>query len=239
MQKFNESQFHITSLYKLLQIIDQRHSPTTEDSKQWIFRGQDNYIHELLPAIGRNYIRSSGNQLIDLLHREQQIFKQFKIQTYHEMGARNDFMALSVAQHHGLKTRLLDWSFSPLVALFFAVENMNQHEHHGSFFAFKMNEPLVNVLNLDCKDVFNPLLHYNYLFVPYLSPRIKAQNGLFQLFKHPNMPLESGVNLEKFVIPAKCKSNIKAELFQMGITHSSLFPDMDGVTKSLNYQFFD
>jgi len=76
---------------------------------------------------------------------------------------------------------------------------------------------------------------YQYLSIPSFTPRISAQNGIFQLFKEPTKPLEKADGLEKFRIPAECKKDLKIDLFNIGISYYSLFPDINGIAKNINY----
>jgi hypothetical protein len=68
-----------------------------------------------------------------------------------------------------------------------------------------------------------------------MTPRINAQQGVFQMFKDPTENFSEAYNLGKFVIPAECKITIKSELEELGVSYRTLFPDLDGICKTINY----
>ena len=85
-----------------------------------IYRGVSNSRYALIPKIGRYGISKAELEKV-----EKSLLRRFKDQAvpYLNFRPENDWDWLAIAQHHGLPTRLMDWSTNPLVAAFFAVQS--------------------------------------------------------------------------------------------------------------------
>jgi hypothetical protein len=89
---------------------------------RWVFRGCGSPEFEFIPTIGRAQAYSRENEI--------NIFRAFQRSATLLLKAppSNDWEWMALAQHHGLPTRLLDWTTNPLVACFFAVVIRFPHE---------------------------------------------------------------------------------------------------------------
>lgn len=139
------------------------------------YRGHSNKEYLLLPSVGRkNY--SLGTEL--------NMFEHFKRRANMYCNAQNDFEWLALAQHHGLPTRLLDWTENPLVACFFVViENLDKDGR-----IYKINYRDDDFVNFD--EIQSPFkLHkIEFLNPPISTRRIELQKGLFTIHPLPNYP---------------------------------------------------
>jgi hypothetical protein len=151
------------------------------------------------------------------------IFKQRAIR-HVRFPPRSDLEWLALGQHHGLPTRLLDWTVSPLVALYFAVSADSNSD--GAVYGRHMNRA-----GKSLTDPFTVRKTYKY-YPPHVTARIRAQHALFSISRDPTIP-ENTAGLLKVIIPEGAKSALRSHLYELGVHHESLFPDLDGTCTHL------
>ena len=224
----------IDSVSALLKVID---GSLYSGRSRWIYRGHSKSCYKLLPNIGR-LLGSKFSSPSELHAYEENIFNEFFIRTYSKFREKNRLLNLAIAQHHGLQTRLLDWTFSPLIALFFAVENESNFDYDGALYGYQSvqgynqypagfeNHPL---------DEEKYESDYYFAYTPDLTPRISSQLGVFQIFKHPGEEFKEGFNLHKIIIKANAKDKIKKQLFRLGISFDIIYPELDGLARTIMY----
>src|SRR5687768_2335083 len=98
---------------------------------RWVFRGQTNVDTPLIPRVGRLDVET---------HHEKWIFNQFvrDAAAYVNPMPESEWEQLALARHHGLPTRLLDWSENALVAAFFAC--YENYEVDGAIYMLNCRE---------------------------------------------------------------------------------------------------
>lgn len=206
------------------------------DGARWLFRGQ-NTDKPLKPKIARQ-----RDFKADV---EQQMLERFKKESGPFLGGvspRTDWDWLSVAQHQGMSTRLLDWSANALAALWFAVSiDPPQDEDHGVLWMLRV-EPN----DLKSPDNQEELwgLRRTYVFQPFhIDRRIAAQSAWFSVHKYVEekgrfVSLDTNAafkhKLKKFVVPRGSFVKIRKELRHMGVTRASLFPDLGGLCADID-----
>ncbi|HML95586.1 MAG TPA: FRG domain-containing protein [Thermodesulfobacteriota bacterium] len=212
-----------------------------------LFRGQRR-DWELLPRLGRLSLRGEINNIEKLILEE---FKRTSLPLT-EFKPENDWDVLALAQHHGLPTRLLDWTYSALAGLWFAVnetpsKDKNGKEEPGVVWILKAQ---VEDFKLETSDT-NPLSNYTTKIYrsKIVSRRISAQSGVFTVHKinsngkmiklHKHSKYSS--KLLKIMILPQYFSKLRKDLNILGVNSSMVFPDLDGLCKHLKwrYSYFD
>lgn len=207
------------------------------------FRGQSDSSYNLIPSLLRY---SNG------LSKETRLFKEFRKNAYRLIERKNsDWEVLFDMQHYGAPTRLLDWTDTLGIALFFA-----------TYYNIKNNIPedaalyllLPNILNK--KSSLNDIpflphdLSFNYKeiywnknpYVPvypiaiepdYANDRIKAQTGKFTIHGDDTTAIEilNPTAVKKIVIPKSIISEILEYLKLFNITSNAIYPDMQGMVE--------
>ena len=228
--KENHKRFHnvinINTIEELIQHV--------KKSSNIFFRGVSNATHDLIPSIAR-----LGKSREEIESIEKDIFALFKLEAapYINKVPDTEWEWLMLAQHHGLNTRLLDWSRNPLIGAYFASLKY-KNEKDGAIWCasieFMHPDECKNLLPYDVEDVRG-------VFPYHISPRIKAQDGVFTC--HPTSDLIDSkypLNLslyDKYIIPKDKKEEFQKDLKLLGINHSTVFPEIDGLCKFFNERY--
>lgn len=204
-----------------------------------IFRGQMG-SWDLLPKL----FRDPGREPKDLDELEERLLAAFKERSPYLLPSvpTDDWDWLSLAQHHGLPTRLLDWSANPLIALFFAVEqpdsrrptvwmyDATDHQLKGGLH-LKENSKTSELIT-----VMQPGNH---------SQRVTAQAGWHTVHRldenHGIVPMNKmdfhQERLTKIPVYNGKATTIRDELKEMGIHHATVYGDLGSVCRAIQDDF--
>ncbi len=204
-----------------------------------VYRGAPDAVeYRLIPSVGR-IVRLTADGYSLQVH-EKEILDAFKLRSAGLLASRprNEWEWLALAQHHGLPTRLLDWTTSPLIAAFFAT--LPRLGSDGALLPHASAEAAIYALH-DCSyievDRFpDPFAYteHGLFFPPHVSPRISGQAGLFSIQPNPSEEFQVGFEacdyrwIRKFTFSGAVATQMQKELYLLGVRQSLLYPDLDG-----------
>ena len=212
-----------------------------------IFRGQCE-DKPLLPKLARLAKESLLNGTIQNV--EKLILNEFE-RNYlplSEFKPANDWDLMALAQHYGLPTRLLDWSYSALIALWFAVKRPGKEREDKSY-----SDGVVWILATKTED-FRTIRKDKTPFdvkatkvfrSTVVSRRISSQIGLFTLhliektgkvYKFETTK-EFKERLIKITIQSSNFAKLRKQLDILGVNHATVFPDLGGLCDHLEWRF--
>jgi hypothetical protein len=215
-----------------------------------LFRGQP-CDKPLLPKLGRispkGKLPTIEKLLLNKFDRASLPFREF--------DPENNWDLLALAQHHGLPTRLLDWTSSALAALWFAVRNPPEKKDKGKGLETGVVWVLcarVDDFRIDTKHSgpFDNKARTRIFRPKAISPRIVAQSAVFTVHRLQKptadknfkfVPLETNRNyknkLVKIIVPPSAFGSIRSELNMLNANAALLFPDLDGLCSHLSWRY--
>jgi len=227
----------------------------------WAFRGQENAAWPLLSSLSR-HLRDFLPDRALWRAREERATRIFRRKAHNYLAdpgvLEDELRCLAMIQHHGGATRLIDFTKSPFVAAFFALERAA-----GDSAVFALNTPLLwtsaplasPALTREAIDprVAGNLERYFYADAhdilwmgepARMDRRLVAQSGTFAMPGVLDKSIDEILDrypskdrlIRKIVLPRYTRDEGLRMLYRMNITNASLFPDLEGLAKSIRYE---
>lgn len=232
------------SLKKVKDYIDE-FEQKIERNGVW-FRGVTDWTYDLVPSLQRSLPPKTYHY--EMQDIERKMFDVFKDVEEIKDKEFTDWELLYLMQHHGLKTRFLDWSCDPLVALFFATYNWDKNQNarlwlldphflnEVYFGEYKIIKPRSQKSYFDFLDSFsvsNDIYAFDHYQLNYdgFNKRIEAQRGVFTLHLARNLvgPNSYALNeiLENEINIAKISRSLSEEFpnAEVVLNYIDIHPD--------------
>lgn len=225
----------------------------------YVYRGMEDCDYPLTTTLNR----------LGESHLEKHLLRNFRKYSQIEDENKSIWNWLALAQHHGLPTRLLDWTYSPLVALHFATANFFRYNRNGIIWAINyvdtkeyLPEQLSVIIEEEGSHIFTAEMldravnsisglqkmkkeDFAVFFEPpSLDQRIVNQYAVFSMMSNPSITishwlLDKEVRYFRILIPAGLKWEIRDKLDQANINERVLFPGLDGLATWLKRHYRD
>lgn len=227
----------------------------------WAFRGHLSPEWPLVPSLSRRLMQFCPDKQLWPL-REARAMRVFRRKAHIHLSDRSalddDLRCLALMQHHGAVTRLLDFTKSPFVAAFFALESavaevavfaLNTPElwHRAPDFDSALTR---SVIDPRVEGNFEKYFAVNTLPILWfgepseMDTRLIAQSGLFVLPGMLDQALDEILRhyggsddlLTMFLLAPSMREDAMRALYRMNVTYATLFPDLDGLARSVSYE---
>ena len=217
------------------------------------YRGCTNKDYSLIPSIGRPPYN---------LGQEQALINAFKQNAVQFLNPRPDseWEWIFLARHHVVPTRLLDWTDSPLIGLYFAthsLDDVDKNDQNDGALWFLLPTALNKQSGITLIEPELPMFedNDNYLknYLPttlaaetssHLKPaagiaarnstRMQAQHSVFTVTHREPMSIDNVSNnrhVGRFIIPSDSKTAIRKQMAALQITRLSVFPELDNAAR--------
>jgi len=226
----------------------------------YVYRGVEDASFELSSSLNR----------LGESHLERHLLRNFRKYSQLENQMNNSVWNwLALAQHHGLPTRLLDWTYSPYVALHFATADFANYDKDGAIWAINYVDTIKylptkykKIIDAEGSHIFtaemldraahslDELQHSKadifavFLEPPSMDQRIVNQYAVFSMMSDPDIKVSQwlqgkSVKYFKIHIPADLNWEIRDKLDQSNINERVLFPGLDGLATWLKRHYKD
>lgn len=233
--------------------------PLQRYRSSYVYRGLEHADYELTSTLNR----------LGESHLEKHLLRNFIKYSKLRTHDRSIWNWLALAQHHGLPTRLLDWTYSPLVALHFATADFNNFHLDGTIWAvnyvdakYHLPDQLALIIEEEGSHIFTAEMLERavsnlaelaqlkrddfaiFFEPPSIDERIVNQYAVFSMMSDPNVIISDWLRRKEvghfqIQIPAKLKWEIRDKLDQSNINERVLLPGLDGLATWLKRHYRD